>query len=83
MRANAGRSVDDETVGLKAVNQIDLLWTIREARKKDDALKKAMESEVVSYDIVENGMSERRDLETRTPITIFYSSMIYQNAPEF
>lgn len=48
-------SVDDEVVGLKAINQVDLLWRIREAQKEDVVLKKSVESEVEGYHITKNG----------------------------
>ena len=48
-------SVDDEVMGLKAVNQADLLWRIREAQKGDADLRKSVESEVGGYHTIENG----------------------------
>ncbi|KAG7577852.1 hypothetical protein ISN45_Aa03g020920 [Arabidopsis thaliana x Arabidopsis arenosa] len=48
-------SVDDEVMGLKAVNQADLLWRIREAQKRDVDLRKSVEGEVGGYHTTENG----------------------------
>ncbi|KAF8083287.1 hypothetical protein N665_0784s0001 [Sinapis alba] len=48
-------TVEENNVGLEAINQADLLWRVREAQKIYAKLKKVLEAGVIGYHITDNG----------------------------
>uniref|UniRef100_A0A1J3GIM6 RNA-directed DNA polymerase n=1 Tax=Noccaea caerulescens TaxID=107243 RepID=A0A1J3GIM6_NOCCA len=48
-------SVRDNSLGLEAVNEADLLWRIKEAQKGDSALRNLVDKGVIGYHTAANG----------------------------